>query len=268
MVCKECAQEMELQIKLEEEREVGNFTDYVEAYFKLTTSYEQKGVRELHHDFNKQTYNRQTTSHQDSFLMSISNHINDLAPTIDFKFNRKKQDKSLNNHHLTLHISGKTKHNSSDSRYAALKWYCINFQWVFGMQLIGSGGRESTKLLGMLNLPWNGFEKKTFTKIEAHAGMAERLVRDLEIEEALREEIKHTLEHNNQLYGEKCSPSDKDKNNNKVKLTVTEDMGWQKISSGRRYDSSSGHAFIIGARRKGIIGMVLYSKACPKCDAA
>ena len=57
-------------------------------------------------------------------------------------------------------------------------------------------------------------------------------------------------------------------NNNKVKLTVTYDMDWQKRSSGRRYDSSSGHAFIIGARSKGIIGMVLYSKACWKCDAA
>ena len=59
------------------------------------------------------------------------------------------------------------------------------------------GGGESTKLLGMLNLPRQGFEKKTFTKIEAHAGMAERLVRDLAIAEALQEEIKHTLEHNN-----------------------------------------------------------------------
>ena len=51
------------------------------------------------------------------------------------------------------------------------------------------------------------------------------------------------------------------KNNNKVKLTVTYDLDWQKISSGRRYDSSSGHAFIIGGRSKGIIGMVLYSRS-------
>ena len=42
---------------------------------------------------------------------------------------------------------------------------------------------------------------------------------------------------------------------------VTYDMGWQKRSSWRRYDSSSGHAFIIGASIKGIIRMVLYSKA-------
>ena len=45
-------------------------------------------------------------------------------------------------------------------------------------------------------------------------------------------------------------------------------MGWQKISYGRRYDSSSGHAFIIGARSKGVIKMVLYSKACRKFYAA
>ena len=48
-----------------------NFIDYFEDYFQLTPSDEQKGVRELHEDFNKQTYNRQTTYHEDSFCMSI-----------------------------------------------------------------------------------------------------------------------------------------------------------------------------------------------------
>ena len=78
----------------------------------------------------------------------------------------------------------------------------------------------------MLNLPWQGFGEKNFTKIEANAGMAERLVRDLAIEEALQEEIKDTLEHNNQPYGEWCAQTDNEKNNNKVKVTVTYDMGW------------------------------------------
>ena len=61
------------------------------------------------------------------------------------------------------------------------------------MQLIGGGWRESTNLLGVMNLPWQGFEKKSFTKIEAHAGMTERWKRDSAIEEALQEEIKDTL---------------------------------------------------------------------------
>ena len=64
------------------------------------------------------------------------------------------------------------------------------------MQLIGGGEEGSTKLLGMLNLPWQGFEK-TFTKIEKYAGMVERLVRDLAIEEALQIEKNPTPAHNN-----------------------------------------------------------------------
>ena len=82
LVCKECAQKRELQIKLEEERDVEKFIDYVEAYFQLTPSDEQKRVRELYEDFKKQGYNRQTTSHQDSFCMSISEHSNGIDSTI------------------------------------------------------------------------------------------------------------------------------------------------------------------------------------------
>ena len=111
-------------------------------------------------------------------------------------------------------------------------------------------------------------KKKKFTKIEAYAGMAERLVRDLAIEEALQDKIKDTLEHNNQSYVDCCALSYKEKNNNKVKLNITYDMGWKKISSGRRYDSSSGHYFVIGGRSKGVIGIVLYSKAFRMRDAA
>ena len=65
LVCKECAQERELHIKLEEKRDVENFIDYVKAYFQLSPSDEQKGIRELHQYFKKQAYKRQKTSHQD-----------------------------------------------------------------------------------------------------------------------------------------------------------------------------------------------------------
>ena len=81
---------------------------------------EQKGVRVFHGDFNKQTYNRQTNSHEDPLCMSISNHINGLASTIEFKCNKKKQDKRLSNHHFPLHLPQQTKHHSCDPCYAAL----------------------------------------------------------------------------------------------------------------------------------------------------
>ena len=44
--------------------------------------------------------------------------------------------------------------------------------------------------------------------------MAGQMVRDLAIEEALQEEIKDTLEHNNQSYGEWCAQTDEGQNNN------------------------------------------------------
>ena len=109
--------------------------------------------------------------------MYISEHSNGLASTIEFKCNKKKQDKRLRNHHFPLHLHHQTKHHSCDPRYAALIWYSISFQWVFGMQLIGGGGRESINLFGILNLPCQGFEKKTLTKIGAYAGISEPLVR-------------------------------------------------------------------------------------------
>ena len=52
------------------------------------------------------------------------------------------------------------------------------------------------KLLGMINLPWKGFN--FFTKIEARARMSERLARDLATEEDLQMKIQATISHNNQ----------------------------------------------------------------------
>ena len=118
--------------------------------------------------------------------MSISEHSNGIYSTIEFKCNKKKQDKRLSNHHFTLHLPQQTKYHSCEPRYTALIWYSINFQWNFGKQIIGGGGRESTKLFGMLNQAWKLFE--------AYAGTSEPLVIDLAIEEALQEEIKDTLE--------------------------------------------------------------------------
>ena len=72
-------------------------------------------------------------------------------------------------------------------------------------------GDRINKALGYVDPTLAGIREKIFTKIEAHTGMAERLVRDLAIEEALQEEIKYTLEGNNQSYGEWCAQTDNEK---------------------------------------------------------
>ena len=48
-------------------------------------------------------------------------------------------------------------------------------------------------------------------------------------------------------------------------LGVTYDMGWQKRSSGRRYDSNSGHGFIVGTVTRKPVAMALKSKFCRIC---
>ena len=54
-----CTIERDLQIKLEDKIDVENFVDYVEDYFQLTSSDEQKVTREQYKYFKKQTYDRQ-----------------------------------------------------------------------------------------------------------------------------------------------------------------------------------------------------------------
>ena len=107
VLCKECVKERELQIKVEEVKEQENFIAYVEDYFQLTPSDEQKGIKELHQDFKKQTHNRQKTSHQYSFC-EISEHSNGLPITIFFKCNRGKHDKRLVSHQFILHTPQQT----------------------------------------------------------------------------------------------------------------------------------------------------------------
>ena len=48
------------------------------------------------------------------------------------------------------------------------------------------GAGISTKLLGLLNPPWKGFEKKTYKKIEVYAGMANPMVRDVALKRLFR----------------------------------------------------------------------------------
>lgn len=50
-----------------------------------------------------------------------------------------------------------------------------------------------------------------------------------------------------------------------VGITGSYDMGWQKRRSGNKYDSLSGHAFLIGQQSKKIICQSLYCKACHVC---
>ena len=50
-----------------------------------------------------------------------------------------------------------------------------------------------------------------------------------------------------------------------VSLIVMYDMGWNKRSSGNKYDSISGHGFVLGGNSKKIINYRCMSKCCRIC---
>ena len=52
-----------------------------------------------------------------------------------------------------------------------------------------------------------------------------------------------------------------------IGIAVSFDMGWQKRSTGRVYDSMSGHGFIIGCRTKNVVGFGLKKKKCSNCTS-
>ena len=79
-------------------------------------------------------------------------------------------------------------------------------------------GERIDDALGGVESTLEGIREKNFTKVKAHAGMAKRLVIDLAIKEALREEIKYTLEQNNHSYGYWCALPDKEKTTTRLNL--------------------------------------------------
>ena len=77
--------------------------------------------------------------------------------------------------------------------------------------------------------------------------------RTLEVKEQLKVDGR---EYNDWLNNEK----------EQVKLTVSFDMGWNKRTSGNRYDSLSGHAFYIGCLTQQIICAIVTAKQCRICS--
>ena len=84
---------------------------------------------------------------------------------------------------------------------------------------------------------------------------------------AMQMEIKETIFH------EKCKDFYNDwikkaaGDREKIGLALSYDMEWNQCSSVHRYDSISGHAFIISVYTRRIIGSVVSSKTCSICDA-
>ena len=159
--------------------------------------------------------------------------------------------------------------------------YDLNIQMVIAAYLSGIGSTELCRVSSALGVPSNGTAiEKSFHKTskeylgsliidEAKAVMRESLIEEMRLATISKypnsfRELWPLLK----VVTFDGGPDVQVTRGITIGVVASVDMGWQKRSSGRRYDSSSGHMFLIGQLSKKVIGYKCLSVKCRICDFA
>ena len=145
-----------------------------------------------------------------------------------------------------------------------------NVHMILASFYLGKAGHALAVMAGALGLPNVKGVNGMFFKHYDLVGAAVRKVTGRLQKEALADEIERTLTEEDHKYMGLSEQILLDGafrlDIPKVGLDVSYDMGWQKRSSGHKYDSPSGHGFLVGCRTRKVIGHVIYSKWCRICQ--
>jgi len=156
------------------------------------------------------------------------------------------------------------------STHEALIDYDANFKYVLSYVACGDGPTEADRLLTFLSLPnASTMRTNTFKHIEEKCSSYIETVSKESLEKNLVEEVRRTMELLDPSFDfDQWKLNFKSGRANTVtaKVNSTMDMAWQKKSSGLKYDSCSGHAFLYGALTRRAISMCLKSKYCSTCS--
>ena len=168
-------------------------------------------------------------------------------------------------------LNERTHFSGNKTNYKSIESFATNVYLVLGLQQIGAGASDCGVLLSFLNLPSAAsFQSKSFIRIESCLRPTIKKLTQQSIERALKEEIVKTIEEEEKEPTVRKSLLEQFKSNaldkEKVPLTICYDMGWNKRSSGTRYDSVSGHGIMIGGYTKKVIGFKSMSKECSVCS--
>ena len=156
-----------------------------------------------------------------------------------------------------------TSYNGKKCGNENCSWHATNVRLVAGTLAAGMGPNDVATLFSFLELPiLQSFSKTQHPRIESLIGKSLRGVADKSMDKALDKEVEKTLKYKNiNHYNWKES-------DNHTGLTMSYDMGWSKRSSGHRYDSLSGHGFLVGAHSRKIVLAQVTSKYCKLCSSA
>jgi hypothetical protein len=162
---------------------------------------------------------------------------------------------------------------STDERQRSTD-YAVNVLYVLSFLSCGDGGTEAARLLGLLGLPNDTtMHSRSFGIVEERMSPIIQSVTNRILQENLIEEVrltfaaipnkdprdfelwKNSLNDNNAVL-----PLDK-----YPKVDASYDMAWQQRSSGRKYNSPSGHAFLMGGLSRRPIALDIKCKICNFC---
>ena len=145
-------------------------------------------------------------------------------------------------------------YNGKTHKLMNCSWFPSNLRLVLGTLATGSGASDTARLLSFLGLPnLQSFATHQFARIETLVGKHLRTIASASMKEAI--ELEGYL-----------TKKEKNEDNNLRGFANTYDMGWNKRSSGNKYDSLSGHGLLIGCRSGKVIGALVTSKICSVCN--
>ena len=139
--------------------------------------------------------------------------------------------------------------------------------------LSGDGGTEAGKLVGLLDLPRAAsMDRSIYPLIEDDLALAIIDLTNVLLQKNLDKEIELWSKGNTTFDRTKWDDARQNAKplafDDMPTLTASYDMGWQKRSIGRRYDSHSGHAALVGKLTRKPIAVSLLSKFCRTCAAS
>lgn len=145
----------------------------------------------------------------------------------------------------------KTKFYDGSNSHSQRVHCAVNILCVLGFLSCGDGRSEAERLLGFLGLPnCTSMGKTTFGSIEKVISPFIQAVTEKALCNQLIEEVRCTVvrtddpEYTMQDFYQWRAwilAEDQPKPTKTPSISVSADMGWQKRSSGRKYDSHSGH---------------------------
>ena len=171
---------------------------------------------------------------------------------------------SCNNEHFFVTKRKQIKWQDKTRKNAGVK-FASNVLFCLALQLIGGARSEADTILSYLNHPHGSSIKNRMLTVENKLGHVIRDIGSEQMRAALEEEIlEQLIEESREEDFVKWKRGEKIR---RVFLTVSFDMGWNKRSTGTRYDSNTGHALLVGARLKKIVAMRVFSKDCAICKS-